>query len=98
MPIDSSVAELITAQLFVLVQEAPEPIYFYINSTGIAVRQGRFFCGLCQQYRARGKYRDPWAVQSSTAVMQYDRRGHCKQHRASSSRAVSVVQEEQCST
>jgi hypothetical protein len=39
MPIDSSVAELITAQLFVLVQEAPEPIYFYINSTGIAVRQ-----------------------------------------------------------
>lgn len=37
MPIDSSVAELITAQLFVLVQEAPEPIYFYINSTGIAV-------------------------------------------------------------
>jgi hypothetical protein len=38
MPIDSSVAELITAQLFVLSQEAPEPIYFYINSTGIAVR------------------------------------------------------------
>lgn len=37
MPIDSSVAELITAQLFVLVQEAPDPIYFYINSTGIAV-------------------------------------------------------------
>jgi len=37
MPIDSSVAELLTAQLFVLVQEAPEPIYFYINSTGIAV-------------------------------------------------------------
>ncbi|MEW5301897.1 MAG: hypothetical protein WDW38_008517 [Sanguina aurantia] len=36
MPIDSSVAELITAQLFVLVQEAPDPIYFYINSTGIA--------------------------------------------------------------
>ncbi|GBF87370.1 ATP-dependent Clp protease proteolytic subunit-related protein, chloroplastic [Raphidocelis subcapitata] len=36
MPIDSSVAELITAQLFVLSQEAPEPIYFYINSTGIA--------------------------------------------------------------
>ena len=38
MPIDSSVAELLTAQLFVLVQEAPDPIYFYINSTGIAVR------------------------------------------------------------
>jgi len=37
MPIDSSVAELLTAQLFVLVQEAPDPIYFYINSTGIAV-------------------------------------------------------------
>lgn len=36
MPIDSSVAELITAQLFVLSQEAPDPIYFYINSTGIA--------------------------------------------------------------
>jgi len=36
MPIDSSVAELLTAQLFVLVQEAPDPIYFYINSTGIA--------------------------------------------------------------
>jgi hypothetical protein len=41
MPIDSSVAELLTAQLFVLVQEAPEPIYFYINSTGIAVRLER---------------------------------------------------------
>lgn len=40
MPIDSSVAELITAQLFVLVQEAPDPIYFYINSTGIAVSEG----------------------------------------------------------
>jgi len=38
MPIDSAVAELLTAQLFVLVQEAPDPIYFYINSTGIAVR------------------------------------------------------------
>jgi ATP-dependent protease ClpP protease subunit len=38
MPIDSSVAELITAQLFVLSQEAPDPIFFYINSTGIAVR------------------------------------------------------------
>lgn len=38
MPIDSSVAELLTAQLFVLVQEAPDPIFFYINSTGIAVR------------------------------------------------------------
>jgi ATP-dependent protease ClpP protease subunit len=37
MPIDSSVAELLTAQLFVLVQDAPDPIYFYINSTGIAV-------------------------------------------------------------
>ncbi len=37
MPIDSSVAELITAQLWILVQEAPDPIYFYINSTGIAV-------------------------------------------------------------
>lgn len=37
MPIDSSVAELLTAQLFVLVQEAPDPIYLYINSTGIAV-------------------------------------------------------------
>lgn len=49
MPIDSSVAELITAQLFVLVQEAPEPIYFYINSTGIAVRQGSVFA---EQYRA----------------------------------------------
>lgn len=36
MPIDSSVAELLTAQLFVLVQEAPDPIFFYINSTGIA--------------------------------------------------------------
>mmetsp|Transcript_392 Transcript_392/g.986 ORF Transcript_392/g.986 Transcript_392/m.986 type:complete len:310 (-) Transcript_392:183-1112(-) len=36
MPIDSAVAELLTAQLFVLVQEAPDPIYFYINSTGIA--------------------------------------------------------------
>lgn len=36
MPIDASVAELLTAQLFVLVQEAPDPIYFYINSTGIA--------------------------------------------------------------
>lgn len=36
MPIDSSVAELLTAQLFILVQEAPDPIYFYINSTGIA--------------------------------------------------------------
>jgi ATP-dependent protease ClpP protease subunit len=32
------VAELLTAQLIVLVQEAPDPIYFYINSTGIAVR------------------------------------------------------------
>ena len=41
MPIDSSVAELLTAQLFVLVQEAPDPIYFYINSTGIAVSGGR---------------------------------------------------------
>jgi hypothetical protein len=41
MPIDSSVAELLTAQLFVLVQEAPDPIYFYINSTGIAVSRGR---------------------------------------------------------
>lgn len=40
MPIDSAVAELLTAQLFVLVQEAPDPIYFYINSTGIAVRGG----------------------------------------------------------
>lgn len=40
MPIDSSVAELITAQLFVLSQEAPDPIYFYINSTGIAVGGG----------------------------------------------------------
>lgn len=39
MPIDSSVAELLTAQLFVLVQEAPDPIFFYINSTGIAVSQ-----------------------------------------------------------
>ncbi|GFH27470.1 ATP-dependent Clp protease, protease subunit [Haematococcus lacustris] len=39
MPIDSSVAELLTAQLFVLVQEAPDPIYFYINSTGIAPLQ-----------------------------------------------------------
>lgn len=37
MPIDSAVAELLTAQLFVLSQEAPDPIYFYINSTGIAV-------------------------------------------------------------
>jgi len=36
MPIDSSVAELITAELFVLMQEAPDPIFFYINSTGIA--------------------------------------------------------------
>jgi hypothetical protein len=41
MPIDSSVAELITAQLFVLSQEAPDPIFFYINSTGIAVRGGK---------------------------------------------------------
>lgn len=39
MPIDSSVAELLTAQLFVLVQDAPDPIYMYINSTGIAVRR-----------------------------------------------------------
>lgn len=39
MPIDASVAELLTAQLFVLVQEAPDPIFFYINSTGIAVRK-----------------------------------------------------------
>lgn len=36
MPIDSSVAELLTAQLFVLSQEPPDPIYLYINSTGIA--------------------------------------------------------------
>lgn len=36
MPIDSSVAELLTAQLLVLSQDAPDPIYFYINSTGIA--------------------------------------------------------------
>lgn len=36
MPIDSSVAELLTAELFVLSQEPPDPIYFYINSTGIA--------------------------------------------------------------
>lgn len=42
MPIDSSVAELITAQLFVLVQEAPEPIYFYINSTGIAKSNSKY--------------------------------------------------------
>ncbi len=33
MPIDSSAAELLTAQLLVLVQEAPDPIFFYINST-----------------------------------------------------------------
>ena len=45
MPIDSSVAELITAQFFVLSQEAPDPIYFYINSTGIAVREGLRWCG-----------------------------------------------------
>jgi hypothetical protein len=51
MPIDSSVAELLTAQLFVLVQEAPDPIYFYINSTGIAVRRG----GAQQQGRSRGR-------------------------------------------
>jgi hypothetical protein len=46
MPIDASVAELLTAQLFVLVQEAPDPIFFYINSTGIAVGgevMGRLF-------------------------------------------------------
>lgn len=36
LPIDSSVAELMVAQLMVLVQEAPDPIFFYINSTGIA--------------------------------------------------------------
>ncbi|KAL6749997.1 inactive subunit of chloroplast ClpP complex [Haematococcus lacustris] len=42
MPIDSSVAELLTAQLFVLVQEAPDPIYFYINSTGIAKSNTKF--------------------------------------------------------
>ena len=42
MPIDSSVAELITAQLFVLVQEAPDPIYFYINSTGIAKSNSKY--------------------------------------------------------
>ena len=46
MPIDSSVAELLTAQMFVLVQEAPDPIFFYINSTGIAVRWGPSICGL----------------------------------------------------
>jgi ATP-dependent protease ClpP protease subunit len=43
LPIDSSVAELITAQLWVLVQEAPDPIYFYINSTGIAVSSRRSY-------------------------------------------------------
>ncbi|PNW85812.1 hypothetical protein CHLRE_03g204350v5 [Chlamydomonas reinhardtii] len=42
MPIDSSVAELLTAQLFVLVQEAPDPIFFYINSTGIAKSTTKF--------------------------------------------------------
>ncbi|KXZ53471.1 hypothetical protein GPECTOR_7g921 [Gonium pectorale] len=42
MPIDSSVAELLTAQLFVLVQEAPDPIFFYINSTGIAKNTTKF--------------------------------------------------------
>ncbi|GIL74993.1 hypothetical protein Vretimale_2596 [Volvox reticuliferus] len=42
MPIDSSVAELLTAQLFVLVQEAPDPIFFYINSTGIAKGTTKF--------------------------------------------------------
>lgn len=42
MPIDSSVAELLTAQLFVLVQEAPDPIYFYINSTGIAKSNNKY--------------------------------------------------------
>ncbi|WIA39296.1 hypothetical protein OEZ86_005414 [Tetradesmus obliquus] len=42
MPIDSSVAELITAQLFVLSQEAPDPIYFYINSTGIAKSNSKY--------------------------------------------------------
>jgi ATP-dependent protease ClpP protease subunit len=46
MPIDSSVAELITAQLFVLSQEAPDPIYFYINSTGIAVSALLLCCGV----------------------------------------------------
>lgn len=42
MPIDSSVAELITAQLFVLSQEAPAPIYLYINSTGIAKSNSKY--------------------------------------------------------
>lgn len=42
MPIDSSVAELLTAQLFVLVQEAPDPIFFYINSTGIAKSASKY--------------------------------------------------------
>ncbi|GLC37105.1 hypothetical protein PLESTB_001391200 [Pleodorina starrii] len=42
MPIDSSVAELLTAQLIVLVQEAPDPIFFYINSTGIAKSTTKF--------------------------------------------------------
>eukprot|EP00877_Chromochloris_zofingiensis_P013718 jgi/Chrzof1/85/Cz01g02300.t1 len=42
MPIDSSVAELITAQLWLLVQDAPDPIYFYINSTGIAKSNSKY--------------------------------------------------------
>jgi len=42
MPIDSSVAELLTAEFFVLLQEAPDPIYFYINSTGIAKTNSKY--------------------------------------------------------
>lgn len=42
MPIDASVAELLTAQMFLLVQDAPEPIYFYINSTGIAKNTNKY--------------------------------------------------------
>jgi hypothetical protein len=57
MPIDSSVAELITAQLFVLVQEAPEPIYFYINSTGIAVSSKGSRGGICSSSYCRGSSR-----------------------------------------
>jgi len=54
MPIDSSVAELLTAQLFVLVQEAPDPIYFYINSTGIAVSE-IWDAEACIHYNIRAK-------------------------------------------
>lgn len=52
MPIDASVAELLTAQLFVLVQEAPDPIFFYINSTGIAVGRAVMHAAAAQRSMA----------------------------------------------